>query len=49
MKKMNNNLNKAKRAKNDEFYTQLVDIDHEIQHYRKQFKDKTVFCNCNDS
>jgi len=42
----NTNLTKAKREKNDEFYTQLVDIEKELQHYTEHFKDKVVYCNC---
>ena len=38
----------AKSAKKDEFYTQLTDIEKELKHYRKHFKNKTVFCNCDD-
>jgi len=45
---MNRNLNKARRNKNDEFYTQLADIERELKHYKKHFKDKIVFCNCDD-
>jgi len=45
---MNKNLRNAKRSKNDEFYTQLVDIENELRHYRKHFKGKTVLCNCDD-
>lgn len=41
-------LQKAKKAKSDEFYTQLVDIERELQYYKKHFKDKTVYCNCDD-
>ena len=41
-------LENAKKAKNDEFYTQLVDLEKELQHYKKHFKDKIVFCNCDD-
>ena len=41
-------LNRANKAKQDEFYTQLSDIEKEMRHYRKHFKDKTVFCNCDD-
>lgn len=41
-------LQKAKKSKNDEFYTQLVDIESELQHYKRHFKDKVVFCNCDD-
>lgn len=44
----NSNLGAAKRAKNDEFYTQLTGIEKELRHYRKHFKDKTVLCNCDD-
>lgn len=44
----NSNLGAAKRAKNDEFYTQLTDIEKELRHYCKHFKDKTVLCNCDD-
>lgn len=41
-------LQKAKQAKNDEFYTQLNDIDNELKHYKSQLKDKVIFCNCDD-
>lgn len=41
-------LQQAKRLKNDEFYTQLSDIESELQYYKKQFKGKTVYCNCDD-
>ena len=44
----NMNLHKAKSAKNDEFYTQLTDVAKELMHYKHHFKDKTVFCNCDD-
>ena len=44
----NNNLHKAKTAKNDEFYTQLTDIEKELKHYKAHFKGKTIFCNCDD-
>lgn len=44
----NNNLNKAKVSKKDEFYTQLSDIDKELKHYKQHFKDKVVYCNCDD-
>ena len=44
----NSDLNKANKAKKDEFYTQLADIEAELKHYRKHFKGKTVFCNCDD-
>lgn len=41
-------LVRASRAKNDEFYTQLVDIEAELRHYREQFRGKVVLCNCDD-
>lgn len=44
----NANLQHANRAKQDEFYTQLVDIEAELRHYRQHFEGKTVFCNCDD-
>lgn len=44
----NKNLTQAKKAKNDEFYTQLTDIEKELAHYRKHFKGKVVLCNCDD-
>ena len=44
----NTNLHKAKNAKKDEFYTQLSDIENELRHYKAHFKNKVVFCNCDD-
>ena len=44
----NKNLRKAKKEKNDEFYTQLTDIKKELSNYKEQFKDKVVFCNCDN-
>jgi hypothetical protein len=44
----NTNLHKAKTGKNDEFYTQLTDIEKELKHYKEHFKDKIVYCNCDD-
>lgn len=44
----NSNLTKAKKAKNDEFYTQITDIEKELVHYHGQLRDKVVFCNCDD-
>src|SRR5438094_1728512 len=44
----NETFGRASRAKNDEFYTQLVDIEAELRHYRDQFRGKVVFCNCDD-
>ena len=46
--KKNRNLNSAKAAKNDDFYTQLTDIEKELRHYKPQFRDKVVYCNCDD-
>lgn len=48
MASANANLHKAKDAKNDEFYTQLTDVAKELMHYKSHFKDKIVFCNCDD-
>lgn len=48
MSAKNSNLANARNAKNDEFYTQLTDVSKELKHYRKHFKGKTVFCNCDD-
>lgn len=45
----NKNLTNAKKAKNDEFYTQLTDIEKEMKHYKSFFKDKVVYCNCDDA
>jgi len=47
-KAKNKNFNKAKTGKKDEFYTQLSDIERELKHYKKHFKDKVVYCNCDD-
>ena len=44
----NKNLHNAKESKNDEFYTQLRDIEKELSHYRHHFEGKVVFCNCDD-
>ncbi|MBQ7394830.1 MAG: adenine-specific methyltransferase EcoRI family protein [Lentisphaeria bacterium] len=44
----NSNLQAANKAKKDEFYTQLTDIEKELRHYKNHFRDKTVFCNCDD-
>ncbi len=44
----NKNLHKAKNAKKDEFYTQLRDIEHELEHYENHFKGKVIYCNCDD-
>jgi len=47
-KTLNLGLNKAGKAKKDEFYTQLIDIEKELKHYKSQFQGKTVYCNCDD-
>jgi Adenine-specific methyltransferase EcoRI len=47
-KSQNSNLTAAKANKKDEFYTQLSDIEKELRHYKKHFKDKVVLCNCDD-
>ncbi len=44
----NTTLHKAKKAKKDEFYTQLVDISNELRHYKGHFEGKVVYCNCDD-
>lgn len=45
----NTNLHSAKTAKNDEFYTQLSDIENELKYYRKHFVGKVIYCNCDDA
>ncbi len=47
-KSTNQNLRKAGKAKNDEFYTQLSDIEKELGNYVKHLKNKIIFCNCDD-
>ncbi|GEO97302.1 adenine-specific methyltransferase EcoRI family protein [Kocuria turfanensis] len=44
----NRDFLEARKAKKDEFYTQLVDIERELKHYTGHFKDKVVYCNCDD-
>jgi len=44
----NNDLRAAKKAKKDEFYTQLTDIEKELRFYKNFFKNKSVYCNCDD-
>ena len=41
-------LKKAITDKNDEFYTQLSDIEKELRHYKDQFKNKVIYCNADD-
>ena len=45
---LNGSLSRAKQNKQDEFYTQIKDIEQELKHYKQHFKDKIVFCNCDD-
>lgn len=47
-KASNKLLQKAKKSKSDEFYTQLSDIESELKHYKNHFKNKVVYCNCDD-
>jgi len=47
-KDLNKNLHKAKTNKKDEFYTQLSDIENELKHYKKHFRGKVIYCNCDD-
>jgi hypothetical protein len=47
-KSLNRSLHAAKATKQDEFYTQLTDIEKELVHYKKHFRNKTVLCNCDD-
>ena len=44
----NKNLTQAKKAKNDEFYTLISDVEKELKHYKSQFEGKVVYCNCDD-
>ena len=44
----NKDLNRARDAKEDEYYTLLDEIENEMRHYKEHFKGKTVFCNCDD-
>ena len=44
----NSNLHRAKKAKNDEFYTRYEDIEAEVMKYRKYFRDKVVYLPCDD-
>ena len=45
---LNRNLNRARLEKPDEYYTQLVDIENELKYYSNHFKNKIVYCNCDD-
>lgn len=44
----NTNLQMAKNAKDDEFYTTYETIEKEMVHYLEHFEGKTVLCNCDD-
>ena len=44
----NKNLTNAKKAKNDLFFTKLSGIENELKYYKDQFKDKVVYCNCDN-
>lgn len=44
----NETLHKASQAKEDEFYTQIQDVERELMHYKEYFKGKVIFCNCDD-
>ena len=44
----NSQLSRAKKAKNDDFYTSRKDIEDELCHYEEQFRGKVVYCNCDD-
>ena len=48
MANKNTNLHRAKRCKDDEFYTTYETIENELAHYAEQFKNKTVLCNCDN-
>ncbi len=45
---LNRELHRAKRQKNDDFYTQRADIERELRHYQRHFRNKVVYCNCDD-
>ncbi len=45
---LNRNMNAAKRRKNDDFYTQISDIENELRHYKEHFGNRIVYCNCDD-
>lgn len=46
--KRNANLHSARKVKDDEFYTRLVDIENELKHYKLKFDGKVIYCNCDD-
>src|SRR5690554_6719090 len=45
---LSKNMIQAKKKKDDEFYTRLEDIENELKYYKHHFKDKVVYCNCDD-
>ena len=47
-KSINKHLHKARKNKNDEFYTRIEDIEEELQNYKQHFQDRVILCNCND-
>lgn len=49
MAKKNSNLNAAREAKNNEFYTRLEDIENELRNYKEHFKGKKIVCPCDES
>ena len=48
MKTKNESLHKARKYKKDEFFTDISDIEIELEHYKEHFKDKVIYCNCDD-
>ena len=44
----NASFDRARKAKQDEFYTQLTDIEREMRYFKQHFNGKTVLCNCDD-
>ena len=48
MARNNDNLHKARKAKNDEFYTRYEDIENEVQHYAAELKGQWIYCPCDD-
>jgi len=47
-KALNRSFYAARASKQDEFYTELSDIEKELKHYAAHFKGKTILCNCDD-
>lgn len=44
----NSSLHNAAKARQDEFYTQLSDIENELKYYKNHFRNKVIYCNCDD-